>query len=158
MSVDNVNVIIKHLQGRALMGVFAYPLAEIGRVGDAPDAVFLRPQNQQLYKTLCHVELAEAPPKRGEKVKIVGFPGTAHEQFKEGFVTDTQEGRGYFVLNEAVDKGYSGGVVLNNEGNAYGVITSTDPAEKQTTVYRITPAMISKIEWKPAAPALNHEF
>jgi hypothetical protein len=72
-------------------------------------------------------------------------------------IASVQEDKGFFVLNQAADDGYSGGVVLNSSGEAYGVIVNTD-AQKQTNVLRITPEMLKAIEWHPAGGILNHEF
>ena len=150
--------ILQRSFSRVLIGTLAYAPLDIGTLKGTSDMAFLRPKNPQVLKDVQMLRLSDTPPRRDERVEICGYPGTGYEQREAAIVTTVREADGFFVLNRPVEPGYSGGVVTNSEGKAYGVITSTDKAEKQTTVLRLTPAMLGRIEWKPAAEALDRDL
>lgn len=157
--IDNKKLgFLKGVTTRVLLGTLAYTPSRIGYVKGVNDAAFLLPKDQRMLNTVTPVALSDTPPISGERVRIVGYPGTPYPQTMEMIVTDVHENQGFFILNQPVDGGYSGGVVLNAAGKAYGVIVNTDPGNKQTTVLRITPATIQNIKWEPVEKALNREF
>jgi hypothetical protein len=158
-TIDRETAFLRNVKARALIGTLAYEPSDIGRAKDANDAAFLMARDSMAFKTVRFLSLSDSPPQYGETVQVVGYPGTPVQQFATTSVTSVNEDAGFFVLNQAVDDGYSGGVVLNSSGEkAYGVIVNTDSAHKQTTVLRITPEMLSAIDWHPADEVLNHSF
>src|ERR1035437_2021496 len=132
--VDEKDCFITKFASRALIGTLGYEPAAVGFAKDLNDAGFLRPKDPGILKTIKALPLSDTPPTYGENVQVVGYPGTPFEQFSNMSVTAVHEDDHFFVLNQAVDDGYSGGVVLSSAGKAYGVIVNTDAGHKQTTV------------------------
>jgi hypothetical protein len=152
---DPVWTYIYQVNTKVLLGTLAYTPSDIGFSNKVEDVAFLRPKNSRRLKGFKPIQLAALPPKVGETIQVVGYPGTPDPQIDEAKVTSVHEENGFFVLNKGVRPGYSGGVVLNSAGMAYGAITSTDDTDKQTTVLRVTPEMLQDIKWKPANEVLN---
>jgi len=157
--IDRENAFLTSVEGKVLLGTLSFEPSEIGRVKEVndADAAFLTTKDSHILKTIKPLVLSDSAPEYGENVQVVGYPGTVVPQPATMSVAWVQEDKGFFVLNQAVDDGYSGGIVLNSSGKAYGVIVNTD-AQKQTNVLRITPEMLKAIEWHPAGEMLNHEF
>ena len=155
-SPDQKTLRLNRVERKVLLGTLSFQPAEVGSVERLNDAAFLTAKDSGISKTIKPLILSDTAPKIGEDVQVWGYPGTAYQQHESASVTQVQD-NGFFILNRAVDEGYSGGVVVNSAGNAYGIITNTDQ-NKQTTVLRITPEMLQAIDWHPAAEMLNHSF
>ena len=158
VKLDNQNGKLLSVTGRAYMGTLAYTVQEIGQVSSLDDVAFLRPHEKNILDKVNEITLATKAPASGERVSVVGFPGTPYQQLTEMLVTSVHETEGFMVLNQPVDPGYSGGVVLNSSGQAYGVVVNTDQQSRQTTVIRLTPADLRQIQWSQASAVLSRKF
>ncbi|MBT3291962.1 MAG: hypothetical protein HN380_31760 [Victivallales bacterium] len=79
------------------------------------------------------LSLHGAAVKPGGTVQAWGFPAKEHPQVQTPVIS--AQSRGFFVLNQALMRGYSGGPVLSVDGPAMaGVITRADDDADQTTV------------------------
>ena len=145
--VDDSRLRITGRQIRAYMGFLAYDIGYIGTIAGLQDVVFLRPRRDMSECTLTHLQLANRPPVVREEVNIFGFPSTPRQQLETAQVSSVHESQGYFVLNRAVDPGYSGGPVVDSEGYVYGIVANTDHTNRQTNVIRIDSDMLTMIEW-----------
>jgi hypothetical protein len=156
--IDGKTAFLMNVRGTVLIGTLAYEPFTIGLLKDANDAAFLTVNDLSAFKAVRLLSLSDSPPIYGESVQVCGYPKTSDQQFATAVVTSVHEDAGFFVLNEALDEGYSGGVVLNSAGKAYGVIVNTDLAKKQTKVLRVTPDTLKTIDWHPADKVLNKIF
>ncbi len=157
-NIDGVHVILHKVSGSVLLGTLAYEPSKIGILKDNIDVAFLKPEDSRMLASYRPLELADSAPKNGEHVSVFGYPGTLHPQEIDAVITAVHEDGGFFVLNTGVGDGCSGGVVTNKAGKAYGVISNTDLARKQTTVLRILPRTLGSIEWKEPKAVLNRSF
>ena len=117
------------------------------------DVALMRLDGGFAKEQLKALSLASHPPKEFETVRVVGFPSTSAQQPNSLTVSTVNSGDGFFVLNAPVDHGYSGGVVLNDRGEAYGVISGVDA--KQTTVLLLNDEMVSHVQWQQADQMLS---
>lgn len=145
--VDNEKMTIIGRETRAYMGPIGYEVGRVGQVTNLVDIAFLEPKKEQMAKEIAPMPIAATVPRNGEKVSIVGYSKTESQQIEEVTITSVYEQEGFFILNRPVEAGFSGGPVINADGQVYGVIVSTDPEKKQTTVIRIKEEDIASIEW-----------
>jgi len=84
----------------------------------------------------------------GATVEAWGFPAMHHPQVQKPAVSARSPG--FFVLNQALLRGYSGGPVIGDAGGrkrVVGIISRADDAAQQTTV----------LEWSKVEPLLSGE-
>lgn len=132
---------------KPVLGTLAYGVTEVAEAGGDLDVIFLRPENNVVLEESTAMKLAAKSPKRGEKVTAHGFPGTAFSKAKETLVDGFSANNDYAILNDKLDPGYSGGVILNSAHEAVGLVVSTD--DKQSTVLLLTPRVLADLKWKP---------
>jgi S1-C subfamily serine protease len=102
--------------GRTLQAV----AAQVGVLGDLGVA-YVRGRLPQVGKY-------GAPPRDGDAVTVVGYPGGGEVTLSTGTVIDLRPGRGYGIegrimrLTARVIPGNSGGPVLNSRGKIAGVV------------------------------------
>ena len=146
-------------KAEVLVGGLAYrpeQVAWLRRNGDPIDAVIIMMENNAVFDGLKTFGLAERAPTEFEKVKIAGFPQTSEQQVDELTVSAVDEKQGLLTLNKAVKPGYSGGVVLNDKGEAYGVISGF--VGEQTTVLLLSNSMLNGLEWQDPVQCLKRNF
>jgi len=110
------------------------------------DLVLLRFAKREALKGLKEYRMADRLPKLGEKVTAIGLPSTDFPQPAEISVVHVEIGAGFFVLNESLPPGYSGGVVIDEKGRALGVVTGQ--TNKQTTVLMINNALVRTANYR----------
>ncbi len=158
VKIDNEHGKLLFVKGRAYMGTLAYTVEQVGRVPSLDDVAFFRPHEKNIVDKVGAIPLASNAPVSGERVSVVGFPGTAYQQLTEMVVTSVHETEGFMILNQPVDPGCSGGVVIDAAGRAYGVVANTDAKNKQTTVLRLTRDSLQQVRWTEAKTTLSHKF
>ena len=132
------------------IGDFGTSVKNVGLFSaDSPlkDVVLLEPTEERVFAELRSTPLAYKVPQVGDTVQVLGIPDTVAQQLTSATVAAVFERRGYFVLSSALPPGYSGGVVLDKEGSALGVVTST--SKSQTTVILVNGARLKGAEFKP---------
>lgn len=83
-------------------------------------AILTLPDGAEEVLRLHEFELATSRPSVRDIASIWGFPGTGHQQMKEGFrITDLQSN--FFVINESLEPGFSGGPVVDKNQFLLGV-------------------------------------
>jgi Trypsin-like peptidase domain len=142
-----------------LLGVLAYTVAKVGVPRGDADWVALLAKEPDAVACSQVLQFAEALPKVGEKVIVIGYPDTAHEQRTERTITTINPGSTFIVFNQPLEPGYSGGVVLNAKGEAVGVVITTD--KKQSIALLLNAGSFDGLKWEslkevspriPAAP------
>lgn len=147
-----------------VFGGLAFREKEIGTVSkdggntadDILDIAFVKPDDKAVFSDLRLLKPATKTLSVQDKVMVFGFPSTLSQQAKEVLVADVARDHGYCVLNEALDDGYSGGVVVNKDNEAVGVITNI--SKGQTTVLLLTSNVLDKIRWHVSTAMLNKKF
>ncbi|MBI5767881.1 MAG: trypsin-like peptidase domain-containing protein [Verrucomicrobia bacterium] len=132
------------------LGELGSAVATIGTTPDLPDGVFLEPADSRIWRELRPTALATKNLVKQEEVTVLGYPSTFSEQPTNALVAEIYPG--YFVLNQELDPGYSGGLVTNRSGEAVGVVASV--TKKQTTVFFITQHTLSGASFRPASELL----
>jgi S1-C subfamily serine protease len=138
-------------QVRVGVGDFGTSVKNVGLFSpDSPlkDVALLEPTEDRVFAELRSTPLAGKVPQVGDTVRALGIPDTFAQQLTSATVAAVFERQGYFVLSTALPPGYSGGVVLDKEGRAVGVVTST--SKNQTTVILVNGARLKGAEFKPA--------
>jgi hypothetical protein len=125
-----------------VIGTLAYKPTEIGMLGPEEDVVLIQVE-PGAYSQSRSIKLSKRNIKSGDQVTICGFPGTAHEKLQHSIITAVYPK--LIILNDPVDAGFSGGVVLNESGEAVGMITGTE--EKQATAVVLTSDMLDQVQW-----------
>ncbi len=136
---------------RVGIGDFGAPVKTVGQFSadsSRNDVVLLEPAQGRVLAELRPTKLASSAPKVGDQVQALGLPDTPVQQNESSTVTAVFEPQGYFVLNTALKGGYSGGLVLNKEGLAIGVVTSTNSG--QTTVILVNGSRLKGAVFKSA--------
>jgi hypothetical protein len=145
--IDNDKLKITGRTVRAYMGTLGYEVGRVGQVGFLSDVAFIEPKRERLADDIACMTLATNAPRADEEVRVVGYPGTPYQQIEKAIISSVHERQRFLVLNRPVDPGFSGGPVINSEGQVYGVIANTDAEKKQTTVIRLSEADIPSIQW-----------
>lgn len=145
----------------SVFGSLAFKAKDVGTVNkagsdDILDVAFVRPDDKAVFSDLRLLPMAKETVSVQEKVMVFGFPSTSSQQMKEVLVADVDRNHGYCVLNEALDEGYSGGIVVNKNGQSVGLITNV--SKGQTTVLLLTPEVLGQIKWHNAATVLEKKF
>jgi len=138
-------------QVRVGIGDFGSSVKNVGLFSaDSPlkDVALLEPTEGRVFTELRSTPLADKVPQVGDTVQVLGIPDTFAQQLTSATVTAVFERLGYFVLSTALQPGYSGGVVLDKDGRAAGVVTSA--SKGQTTVILVNGARLKGAEFKPA--------
>ena len=139
---------------RVGIGDFGTPVKSVGSSPDLPnDLVLLDPATDQMWTELRPTRLATNTPRVGDQVQVLGIPTTFAQQLTNATVTAVFEQQGYFVLNTALEAGFSGGLVTGKDGLAVGVVTST--TKEQTTVSLVTGSRLKGTFFKPAEQVLS---
>ena len=147
-AVDGTNTKVISRKTRAFLGTLAEPVGEVGSISTLKDVAFLRPKRKQaLEVALSPMILSTNTPHVGEAVKLIGYPGTSYQQVESGTVSSVQEDSGFFVLNKPVNSGFSGGPVLDQQNHVYGIVSSGDTNNQQTTIVRLRQKDLDGIQW-----------
>lgn len=134
------------LEIKPIIGLLGYEIQEVGFSKGNPDWVALRPKDVRAFKGSQLKELSMLAPKVGDSMTVIGFPDTAHEQRTERTVTSISPNGEFIVFNQPLDPGYSGGVVLNGQHEAVGVVVTTD--HKQSNALVLSADMLKGVSWK----------
>lgn len=146
-AVDNVNLILGSLNVSSNLTTLGYGIVRYGTVAGIPDLALLHTDERVIARQKAF-KLAARLPHSGEKVIVWGLPGVEPLQNRKSAEVNMVQGT-FFTINDPLDEGYSGGVVLNESGEAYGVVSTV--TEKATTVYILNDEMLSRAEWLPYA-------
>ena len=139
-----------------LGGVGGKPI-RIGTLSDDADIALVVPHSDAVFSGLKVFKLANRLPSLFESVRALGFPHGAHFAKQEQTTVTTVVGaKGYFVLNIPLNKGFSGGVVLDENGLALGVITSID--ETSTTVMALNRILLEQFKFDEAKRVLTKQY
>jgi hypothetical protein len=139
---------------RVGIGDFGTRVKSVGSGPDLPnDLALLEPATDQVWTELRPTRLAANTPRVGDQVQVLGIPKTFAQQLTNATVTAVFEQQGYFVLNTALEAGYSGGLVTGKDGLAVGMVTST--SKEQTTVSLVTSSRLKGATFKPADQVLS---
>jgi len=139
---------------RVGIGDFGTPVKSVGSSPDLPnDLVLLEPATDQVWAELRATRLATNTPRVGDQVQVLGIPKTFVQQLTSAAVTAVFEQQGYFVLNTALEAGFSGGLVTGKDGLAVGLVTGT--TNGQTTVSLVNGTRLKGATFKPAEQVLS---
>lgn len=127
--------------------------SRIGTIDGLADIAILDFGDMDLRGEVQPTPLSRRQPSVGDSVTVIGFPGTFTQQRKASTISSLLDRQNYFVLNESLENGYSGGLVLDRQNRAVGVVSSV--TNRQTTVYRLGPGDLSRIVWRNASDILE---
>ena len=141
-----------------VFGDYGVPPREIGMVprpnpGEIEargEVAVIKPADPLVFEELHLVDLANRMPSPLDKVTVVALPGTTYPDSQSAEVTFISPDESFFVINKGVQPGASGGVVLNENHKALGVVASVDVATKQTTVWSVNKGLLKRLVWSPA--------
>ena len=124
-----------------------YNPTQLGKVAGIQDLALLKTEaDASVIARMKTFKLATHRPQEGEKVTAIGLPGKEPFQERKTAEVNIVQGQ-FFTINVPLDPGYSGGVVLNESGEAYGFISSV--TEKATTVYILDDKTLTRAKWVP---------
>ena len=147
---------VASLTAKPVLGTLAYEVAKVGLLEGHYDVAFLLPADTNAFSGSRVIPLAQVLAKREDKVKIYGFPNTSSPHPTDSTIVDFTIGRDYMKFATPLESGDSGGVVLNADGKAIGVVIATEA--KQSTAIVLNAAVLSRVKWKPAREALTQNF
>lgn len=130
-----------------LLGRHAYGVSSVGFPSTKSDWVALKPEHPSVLERSRAFTLAEKTPSIGDRVQVWGFADQPHPKNLFFTVVDVSEGKDFLTLSDRLPSGYSGGVVLNDKGEAVAVAVATK-AEHSTALI-LTPAAFKTLAWKP---------
>lgn len=139
-----------------LLGTLAYEPGDLCLLDSVGDVALIRPSNPDALKESQTITISSAIPRIGDPVTVLGFPSTAQEKAKETRVASINQAQHFFTLNDELDKGYSGGVVLDKNHNAVGLVITTDA--KQSNAILLTPELLAQAKWKPFKELQRKDF
>ena len=137
---------LRAINTSTVVGLLAREIKEVGLLGNDTDCVLLRPTQQQMLAESRRIPLATTPVRAGDLVSVSGYPGTAMEKTPVLSVDSVALNGRFIALSQPLDAGYSGGVVLNANKEAVGVVISTD--KKQAIVLLVSETMLRQATWK----------
>ncbi len=147
---------IASLTAKPVLGTLAYEVAKVGLLKGRYDVAFILPADTNAFNGSRVIPLARVPAKREDKVKIYGFPNTSSPHPTDTTVVDFTLGQDYMKFATPLEPGYSGGVVLNADGKALGVVIATEA--KQSTAIVVNAAVLSRVQWRTAREVLTQDF
>jgi Trypsin-like peptidase domain len=116
-----------------------------------PSAIYWEPQidisylilesNDITLLNLRTLQPSNTNPKILDSVTAWGFPATSNPQLREIKIAAVYDD--YLVLNDSLDHGFSGGPLLNSNGELIGIIIRSE--EKQSRALRITNDLLSRL-------------
>lgn len=130
-----------------LLGRYAYGVSTVGLPNSKADWVALRPEHPSVLDRSRAFTLAEKSPEIGDRVQVWGFAGQPHPKNLSFTVVDVSEGKDFLTLNDRLPQGYSGGVVLNDKGEAVAVAVATKAEHSSALV--LNPTAFKALTWKP---------
>lgn len=139
-----------------LLGTLAYEISEVGFIGPTYDVAFLRPADTNVFQGSRVINLADVPSKLEDRVKIFGFPGTANPQPKASTIVGFSSKQDYMVFGDPFEPGYSGGVVLNSDNKAVGLVIATEA--KQASAVVLNAAVLARIKWQRFSEVQTRKF
>lgn len=145
-----------------LGGVGAAP-KEIALPKSESDIALIIPGSSAVFSGLKIYPLANRLPALFESVRAIGFPnGAVFAKQENSTVMSVLVKAGFFVLNEPLESGFSGGVVIDAEGRALGVIAniekSLDGASGSTTVLALNREMLEQFKFDEAKRVLTKQY
>ena len=105
------------LKKEVLLGTIGYKPSSSALIGLDTDIILLKTE-QEAYMNSKQLRISDKPPVVGQTVTVNGYPGTSHEKVQSYEVMAVYPK--HFVLYPPVDHGYSGRVVLNDQGGSNG--------------------------------------
>jgi hypothetical protein len=127
---------------------------EIGILKADSDIALIVPGSGAVFSGLRIYPLANRLPALFESVRAIGFPLNAEFAKQENSTVMSVMGKaGFFVLNDALKPGFSGGVVIDADGRALGVITSVD--KSSTTVLALDRTLLEQFKFDEAKRVLT---
>ena len=105
------------LKKEVLLGTIGYKPSSSALIGLDTDIILLKTE-QEAYMNSKQLRISDKPPVVGQTVTVNGYPGTSHEKVQSSEVMAVYPK--HFVLYPPVDHGYSGRVVLNDQGGSNG--------------------------------------
>ncbi|NBR87972.1 MAG: serine protease [Proteobacteria bacterium] len=130
-----------------LLGRYAYGVSSVGLPNSKADWVALKPEHPSVLERSRAFTLAEKSPEIGDRVQVWGFAGQPHPKNLSFTVVDVSEGKDFLTLNDRLPPGYSGGVVLNEKGEAVAVAVATKAEHSSALI--LNPAAFKALTWKP---------
>jgi S1-C subfamily serine protease len=129
-------------------------------------------KNEKLDLALLELETAKRPritlasttPRIGSRVYLVGSPRGLDFSISEGLISQirTLDGVRYYQLSSPISPGNSGGPVLNDRGEAIGVV-SWRKADAENVGFAIPSAEVARMDstlpplaWSEAVPVSHH--
>lgn len=137
--------IVKQLESSSVLTTLEFPIKQIGYVDSVRDVAFLQMSDSK-ERSITPLRLATRRPKADEAVSVIGVPGSEQNEIRSKASVNVVNDL-YFTISPKVDSGCSGGVVVNDANEAYGVVSTV--SEKATTVYILDPSIIGGIRWQP---------
>lgn len=146
--IDGKYNILKSLSVRSSLTTLGYDITQVGTVAENQDLALLK-TDVRVIARMKTFKLATHLPHEGEKVTAIGLPGEEPFQIPVSTTVNFVQGK-FFMINVHLDPGFSGGVVLNESGEAYGFISTV--TEKASTVHILNGETLSSAKWLPYAP------
>ncbi|NBV21443.1 MAG: hypothetical protein EBS05_05905 [Proteobacteria bacterium] len=139
--------VLNSMEVRPVVGFLAFGVERVGFVGDDLDCVLITPIQQAALTQSKIIKLTKTPPLPKDRVTVTGYPGTSSEADVETTISAITNGK-LITLNQPakpIGPGYSGGVVLNTDREAVGIVVTA--GDQQATALFLSEKTFESPKW-----------